>query len=172
MMLGISGPFWPLGAKRIALVSIPREADELIAYGIDLDRHRLVFMTELAADEYAELIESLCDGYAVANPEADEPNIGGPEAPAPLVPREGGSTEIDVPVVVIPGTGPQAQKSGDPPLREAEKLSPPGSPGSLRHAIDANRAAGKSRVRARRLASKAHSPTADRRLAKKTRTSR
>jgi hypothetical protein len=231
MTLDISRPLWPSGVKRIALVSIPA-GDQLIAYAVDLDRHRLVLVARLLADEREELINNLRDGYAMANRSCGTPEDVNP--PAPGTPPEESSenppptgaagrlsTPADGSVVVIPGTGPQAHKSsasaapisGAAPLAaagrsgatEADVVVIPGTgpqahkssasavsmaamgplgaantaPDSsvlgtsrLRQPFVANRTATKPRVRARRLASKAQSPTAGRRLIKKTRTSR
>jgi hypothetical protein len=185
MTLDTPRPFWPSGAKRIALVSIPDD-DQLIAYGIDLDRHRLVFWTELPVGERTNLVDSLCDGYAAAN--AQDSTDGGDTATPP--PADGAPNEravpIDQPVVVIPGTGPQGPGPtvADPPPGAAETartatiddpgaVAPGPGHGGQPHLGAARRAAERPRAgRVRRPANKPHPMTAARRLTKKARASR
>jgi len=119
--------FWPEGIRQLVVVSFPVAGDSYgacVAYGVDLDRRRLVFQVELRPAQLQGLIDTLrnaiSDSAPLARPvsvAAGDAGIAVPHAHlmAFAAPLDG---IVDPPVVVIPNSGP-----GDPSPKAAVDLA-------------------------------------------------
>jgi hypothetical protein len=116
--------FWPEGIRQLVVVSFPVTGDSYgtrVAYGVDLDRHRLVFQVELRPVQLQALIDTLRNAISGSAPLAKPVSVAAGIAPqlahrmalvAPL------DDIVDPPVVVIPNSGP-----GDPSPTAAVDLA-------------------------------------------------